>query len=156
MLLARLGTVVLGMAPSVLMLDDVHLLRNQACIDAIATLVVHAPEAFQVVVAGRTEPALPLPRLRVQGQVVDVQAVDLSLDPREADILLRSSGVALSEEGVADLVASTEGWAVGLSRAAMSIEAGATRPASQGMAGSWASTCDRSSSHTCRARRPRS
>ena len=123
-LLARLGTVVLGMAPSVLVLDDVHLLRNRACIDAITTLIVHAPEAFQVVVAGRTEPALPLPRLRVQGQVVDVRAVDLSLDSREADILLRAAGVVLSEDGVADLVASTEGWAVGLSLAAMSIDAG--------------------------------
>lgn len=123
-LLARLGTVVLGMAPSVLVLDDVHLIHDQSCIDAIATLIAHAPEAFQVVIAGRTEPALSLPRLRVQGQVVDVQAVDLSLDPREADILLRGAGVALSEEGVADLVVSTEGWAAGLSLAAMSIEAG--------------------------------
>jgi LuxR family maltose regulon positive regulatory protein len=74
-------------------------------------------------VAGRTEPALPLPRLRVKGQVVDVQAVDLTLDPREADILLWAAGVALSEEGVANLVASTEGWAVALSRRC-SIEAG--------------------------------
>ena len=56
-ILARLGSVVLGMAPSVLVLDDVHLLRNPSCIDAIATLIVHAPEGFQVVVAGRTEPA---------------------------------------------------------------------------------------------------
>ncbi len=133
-LLARLGTVVLGMAPSVLVLDDVHLLRNQSCIDAIATLIVHAPEAFQVVVAGRTEPALPLPRLRVQGQVVDVQAVDLSLDPREADILLRAAGVALSEEGVADLVVSTEGWAVGLSSRG-DVDRGGGRAPPAGIAG---------------------
>jgi hypothetical protein len=41
-MLARLGTVALGMAPSVLVLDDVHVLRNRACIVAIATLIVHA------------------------------------------------------------------------------------------------------------------
>jgi LuxR family maltose regulon positive regulatory protein len=134
-LIARLGTAVLRMAPSVLVLDDVHSLRNQACIDAIATLIVHAPESFQVVVAGRTEPALPLPRLRVQGQVLDVRAADLALDAREADTLLRAAGIALSEEGVADLVASTEGWAVGLCLAAMSIEASNDSSAAAGIAG---------------------
>ncbi len=134
-LIARLGAAVSGMGPSVLVFDDVHLLRNQACIDAIATLILHAPEAFQVAVAGRTEPALPLPRLRVQGQVLDLQAADLALDAREAGMLLRSAGVDLPEDGVADLMVITEGWAVGLYLAAMSIEAGGGPSAAISIAG---------------------
>ena len=121
--------------PSVLVLDDVHVLRNRACIDAIATLVSHLPAGSQIALAGRAEPKLPLARLRAQREALDIGPVDLAFDTREADVLLRESGVHLPEADVVALVERTEGWPIGLYLAALSMEAGGESSIAAAVAG---------------------
>ena len=110
--------------PFVLVLDDVHVLRDRGCLDAIATVVSHLPAGSQIVVAGRVEPDLPLARLRAQREALDIGAVDLAFETGEADAMLRATGVQLPEPDVAALVERTEGWPIGLYLAALSMEAG--------------------------------
>ena len=109
--------------PLVLVLDDVHALRNRACLDAMAMLVSSLPAGSQIALAGRAEPELPLARLRAQHEVLDIGPVDLAFGTGEADVLLRANGVRLSEADVAGLVERTEGWPIGLYLAALAIEA---------------------------------
>jgi ATP/maltotriose-dependent transcriptional regulator MalT len=44
--------------PVVLVLDDVHLLRNTECRDALSVLADHVPPGSRLVLAGRDHPPL--------------------------------------------------------------------------------------------------
>ncbi|HET9007285.1 MAG TPA: hypothetical protein VFQ04_11260, partial [Actinomycetes bacterium] len=132
----RLVAAVSGRAnPSVLVLDDVHVLQDQVGLEAIATLIVGRPEAFQIAVAGRAEPRLPLARLRAHGAVLDLGPEELAFDAREASVVLRATNVHLPKTDVVGLVGRTEGWPVGVYLAALSIRAGGGAPAVAGFAG---------------------
>jgi len=107
----------------VLALDDLHLLDNPTCLDAIAALARHMPEGSQVALSARGKPALPLGVLRAQGLTVEIGPDDLRMDEAEACHLLRAAGVNLPDAQIAELTELTEGWAAGLYLAALSIKA---------------------------------
>ncbi len=138
-LAAALSTVTI---PFVLALDDVHVLRDRACLDAIAALVAHLPRRSQIVLVGRIEPDLPLARLRAQREALDIGSVDLAFEEGEADVMLRATGVHLPEPDVVALVERTEGWPIGLYLAALSMEAGSESSATTALAGDDAVVAD--------------
>lgn len=111
--------------PVVLVLDDLHFVRNPTCLDAISTLLEHVPEGSLMVVATREDPELPLPRLRAQGRLLEIDLDDLRLHQEEAAALLRGAGVDLGQADAAELTRRTEGWPAGLYLAALSLAAGA-------------------------------
>jgi LuxR family transcriptional regulator, maltose regulon positive regulatory protein len=102
----------------VVVLDDVHLLRNFDCLDVVARLVDHLPEGSQLAMASRGEPPLPLARLRAEGRVVELGPEDLAMDVGEASSLLEFGDVDPAKVDVAELVrraprsatASIESW----------------------------------------------
>ena len=108
-----------------LVLDDYHLIRSDAVHASIGFLLEHRPPQLRVVLASRSDPPLPLARLRARGQLAEVRAADLRFTIGEAGALLQeliaSPGRALSDDVVAALAARTEGWAAGLQLAALSL-----------------------------------
>jgi LuxR family maltose regulon positive regulatory protein len=66
-------------------------------------------------------PALALPRLRLEGRVLEVDATRLGFTAPEAATLLGAHGVQLTEDDLLVLLERTEGWAAGLRLAAMSL-----------------------------------
>jgi LuxR family transcriptional regulator, maltose regulon positive regulatory protein len=112
--------------PVTLVLDDIHVIHHQACLDALSTLILRLPAHVQIAIAGRTEPSLPLPRLRAQGVVMDIRSRDLAFVVDEADQLLRENDVILPKPDLVDLVDRAEGWPVGIYLAALSIKSGRT------------------------------
>src|SRR6266581_5569821 len=69
----RLGAAFWSMTvPVVLVLDDVHLLRNRECRDALSVLADHVPPGSRLVLAGRGEPPLRIARLRAEGRVLEI------------------------------------------------------------------------------------
>ena len=113
----RLGSAFASMTtPVVLVLDDVHLLRNSECRAALSVLADHVPAGSRLALAGRGEPPLRVARLRAEGKIVEIGAKDLSLDREEASALLRHADVALGEDEAAELHQRTEGWPAGTSR----------------------------------------
>jgi LuxR family transcriptional regulator, maltose regulon positive regulatory protein len=115
--------------PLVLVLDDLHAVRNRSCLDVLAALCDYVPSGSQIAVASREEPALPLARWRTLGWLHEISVADLRLDEQEAGVLLKEAGVELDPAGVADLTGRTEGWPAGLYLAALSLQAGAPGPA---------------------------
>jgi LuxR family transcriptional regulator, maltose regulon positive regulatory protein len=113
--------------PAVLVLDDVHLLQNWECLEAVASLIEYLPPGSQFAIAGRGEPPLPLARLRAEGRVVELGAGDLAMDGQEAGSLLEGTQVDLSQVDVPELVRRTEGWPVALHFAARSLRSGSGR-----------------------------
>ena len=100
--------------PALLVLDDAHRIDNQTSLDALTALLDHLPSNLAVAIAGRTEPALPLGRLRARRELLEVGPKDLALDIEETAALARATGCALESEGMRELHRRTEGWPVGV------------------------------------------
>jgi LuxR family maltose regulon positive regulatory protein len=104
--------------PVVLVLDDFDVIRDEGPIRDLGELLRPPRDDIRLVVISRTEPALPLPRLRAAGELSELRAGDLAFTAAEAADLLAGQGVSLSPDDIALLVEKTEGWAVGLQIAA--------------------------------------
>jgi LuxR family maltose regulon positive regulatory protein len=133
----RLGSAFWSMTvPVVLVLDDVHLLRNTECRDALSVLADHVPPGSRLVLAGRGAPPLRVARLRTQGRILEIGLADLSLSRQEAASLLRAAEVPLGDQDVEALHQRTEGWAAGLYLAALHLrEGGSLRDAENAFGG---------------------
>jgi LuxR family maltose regulon positive regulatory protein len=108
--------------PSVLVLDDFHAVEAAPVHDAVAFLVDHLPEHLHLLVSTRSDPPLPLSRLRSRGQLTEVRAADLRFTAPEAlELLNQVIGLDLTAAQVQALEDRTEGWAAGLQLAALSM-----------------------------------
>lgn len=106
----------------VLVLDDYHLIDAQAVHAALTFLLEHLPTGLRLVLASRSDPPLPLARLRARGQLAELRADELRFAPDEAAALLRgATGGGLPDAAVTMLTARTEGWAAGLQLAGLSL-----------------------------------
>jgi len=106
---------------ALLVLDDYHLIGSPQVHESLAFLVEHRPAGICVVLASRSDPPLPLARLRARGQLAEIRVADLRFTPAEAGELLQHAAAALPDASVAALAARTEGWAAGLQLAALSL-----------------------------------
>jgi LuxR family transcriptional regulator, maltose regulon positive regulatory protein len=104
----------------VLVLDDAHFAAPDLLRRAVDVAMTELPAGSTLALASRTEPALPLGRLRAQRRLVEVRADDLALTPAEATTLLRRSGLELDVGAVQTLVQRTEGWPAALYLASLS------------------------------------
>jgi LuxR family maltose regulon positive regulatory protein len=103
-------------------LDDYHLIKSDAIHAGIAFLLDHMPPGMHLVIATRADPPLHLPHFRGRGALVELGADDLRFTTDEAAALLKEMlGFPLSADEVALLNSKTEGWAVGLKMAALSM-----------------------------------
>src|SRR5580658_588529 len=112
-----------------LVLDDYHRIDAQPVHGSVGYLLEHLPPGLHLVLASRSDPPLPLARLRAGGQLAELRAADLRFTAEEAAALLReSAGADLPAAAVAALAARTEGWVAGLQLAGLSL-AGQADPA---------------------------
>ncbi len=106
----------------ILVLDDFHVIEDEEIQESLAFFLDHLPPTLHLVLATRIDPELPLSRLRVRGQLLEIRDRDLRFTRAEtASFLTRSMGLLLSEEDVATLERRTEGWIAGLQLAALSL-----------------------------------
>jgi LuxR family transcriptional regulator, maltose regulon positive regulatory protein len=105
-----------------LVLDDYQFISNQAVHEGVAFLLEHCPRTFHLLIATRSDPPLPIARLRARGQTVELRASDLSFTELEAAQFLNDiMGLCLDAGSVAALAQRTEGWIAGLQMAALSM-----------------------------------
>ena len=107
----------------VLVLDDYHVIDARDVQDGMAFLLEHLPPQIHLVIASRTDPALPLARLRGRGELAEIRAADLRFTPGEAAAYLNGvMGLVLTAADVAALEGRTEGWIAALQLAALSMQ----------------------------------
>jgi LuxR family maltose regulon positive regulatory protein len=107
----------------VLVLDDYHVIDARDVQDGMTFLLEHLPPQIHLVIASRTDPALPLARLRGRGELTEIRAADLRFTPGEAAAYLNGvMGLALTAADVAALEGRTEGWIAALQLAALSMQ----------------------------------
>jgi LuxR family transcriptional regulator, maltose regulon positive regulatory protein len=111
-----------GGSPLFLVLDDYHLITNSTCHQTLTFFLDHLPVGVHVALSGRTDPPLPLARMRARGEMAEIRVADLQFTDEEAMALLNASmGLQLTAEDVARLAERTEGWAAGLVLAGLSL-----------------------------------
>ncbi len=100
---------------ALLLLDDVHELRESAAESELADLLRSRPRHLRVVLGTRRLPAIDAPRLMVAGDLVELDSEALRFRCWEVEELFRNVyHEPLSPEGAAALTRRTGGWAAGL------------------------------------------
>ena len=116
-----LGAAVAAAPPFLLVLDDAQQLTNPDCWRIVATLLDCLSQGSQVAVSTRVDPPLPLARLRAAGALASYGGKDLAFDRTEAEQLMEMHGVSLAMDDLDAVLHATEGWATGLSLAALAV-----------------------------------
>ncbi len=107
----------------VLVLDDFHLINSEAVINIVIYLLDHLSQQKHLVLLTRIDPPLPLSRLRVRNQLVDIRADQLRFTREEMTAFLNNvMGLTLSADDLSAMETRTEGWIAGLQLAALSMQ----------------------------------
>ena len=106
----------------VLVLDDYHLISEQSVDELLSALLQHPPKRMHLVLATRQDPPLPLGLLRARAQITEIRGPDLRFsEPEIAQFMEQTLGASLTDEAIAVLAEKTEGWAVGLRLATLTL-----------------------------------
>ncbi|HEX2910899.1 MAG TPA: LuxR C-terminal-related transcriptional regulator [Chloroflexia bacterium] len=107
-----------------LVLDDYHSIKQPEIQAGLAYLLGHMPSHMHLVITSRSEPQeLPLSRLRVRRELVEIRSEDLRFTREEAAAFLEKIlNRPLGNSEIELLENRTEGWAAGLQLAALSLQ----------------------------------
>lgn len=106
----------------VLVLDDYQVVRDDEVHRSVAFMLDHLPAHLHLAIATRSDPPLPLARLRASGEMIEIRAHDLRFSDEEAaEMLRRTVGLDLDDSAVRRLAERTEGWPAGLYLAGLSL-----------------------------------
>ncbi len=109
--------------PFVLVLDDFHVIQSEADLKILTYLLEHLPNQMHLAILTRTDPPLPLARLRARGQLLDIRADHLRFTQDEiAAFLNEAMGLRLSASDLSAMEKRTEGWIASLQLAALSMQ----------------------------------
>jgi LuxR family maltose regulon positive regulatory protein len=114
----------------VVVVDNGELLADSVLAD-LCEVVLSDRDGPHLLLLTRTEPRLPLHRLRVEGSVAELRNDDLALNAHEVRELLRVHDVPASDVVVRTVLQRTGGWAAGVRMAALAMQR-ATRPLTPG------------------------
>jgi LuxR family maltose regulon positive regulatory protein len=105
-----------------LVLDDYHVVTAAEVHETLTYLVDHLPEQLRLLISTRSDPPLPVARLRARGQLTELRAGDLRVTHEDAGLFLNQvMGLDLHPGDVAAVDDRTEGWAAGLQLAGLSL-----------------------------------
>ena len=106
----------------VLVLDDYQEITNRICHDSLSFFLERTPSNVTLVVSTRSDPPIPMGRLRALEELLELRAADLSFTEAESAIFLNEIlHLGLATETLGALHERTEGWPVGVHLAAMSL-----------------------------------
>jgi LuxR family maltose regulon positive regulatory protein len=109
--------------PLVLVLDDYHVIENAQIHREVEWLIERLPGATHLALATRSDPPLPLARLRARSEMTEIRAADLRFSAAEAEGFLNGTlGLSLASQEIELLAARTEGWVAGLQLAGLSLQ----------------------------------
>ena len=113
----------------VLVLDDYQEITNRSCHDSLDFLLERMPSNVTVALGTRSDPPIPMGRLRALEELLELRAVDLGFTESESATFLNEIlHLDLPAELLDALQERTEGWPVGVHLAAMSLpQAGRSR-----------------------------
>ncbi len=108
--------------PFILAIDDYHLVHNNAIHKLFEEILKHPPHALHLVLMTRSDPPLPVAKLRAKGQMTEIRVMDLCFSHIEtAEFLKQILGTPIEDSIVSKFEKKSEGWVTGLQLAALSL-----------------------------------
>ncbi len=112
--------------PITVVIDDWQRVTDPEAAAALRYLLEHGCHHLQLIVTSWSAAGLPVAKLRIRDELVEIDSASMRFDVAEAQSLLNDiAGLALSGRDVAALTTSTDGWAAGLQLATLSLRGGA-------------------------------
>ncbi|PKV78394.1 serine/threonine-protein kinase [Nocardia fluminea] len=97
--------------PVVVVVDDWHRVRDPGVQRAMATLLDNGCHHVRFVITSRDQSGLPISRLRVRDELVELDAAALRLTESETrQILVERNGFVLTDEQIEQIHVATDGW----------------------------------------------
>src|SRR5215208_1458343 len=107
----------------VVVLDDYQFLTEGESHELVAFNLEHPPENVHLVISSRSDPSLPLGRLRAMGEMNEIRAEQLAFSEEEADCLLNDKlELDIGPDDLSVLLERTEGWPAGIYLASLSLQ----------------------------------
>ena len=107
----------------ILVLDDIHLIRDSAVNTLLSELLRFAPRSLHLILIGRRDPNLPISSLRGKGSVEEIRIRDMKFTVAEtAAYLQQKLGREIDMAVAASWAGKIEGWVSGLHLAALSMQ----------------------------------
>jgi LuxR family maltose regulon positive regulatory protein len=106
-----------------LVLDDFQVIQERTILQVLESMLNNQPQLMHLVLVTREDPPLPLARLRANDQMTEIRAGDLRFSSAETQRFLNEiMGLSLAQNEIEALQRRTEGWAVGLQLAGLSMQ----------------------------------
>ena len=114
----------------VICVDDYHVLHDREIEELLASLLQNLNSRLSWVIATRDTPSrLPLSRLRVFNELIEVGASDLLFTDGETEQFFKNIALDLQPELASTLNARVEGWVAGLQLASLTLRGASDRVA---------------------------
>ncbi|MDV6285057.1 protein kinase domain-containing protein [Rhodococcus jostii] len=105
-----------------LVIDDWHRVSNEDTRSALTFLLEQGCHHLHLIVTSRTRLGLPLSRMSVHNELVEIDSAALRFDVREStQLLVDRTGLDLDEPDIAELEQSTDGWAAALQLVSLAL-----------------------------------
>lgn len=113
-----------------LILDDYHYVEDPWAHELVQKLLAHGPGNLHIVIASRASPPLSIAKLRVMGQVAEIECRDLPFNLAETRTFLEQtlSSIKLTTNEIIQIHSVTHGWPASLQLLAITLK---NRPASR-------------------------
>ncbi|WP_067837473.1 serine/threonine-protein kinase [Nocardia lijiangensis] len=106
-------------------LDDWQRVTDDASVAAVRFLLEHGCHHLPIIVTSTSRSGLPLSRLRIDGELEEIDSSTLRFDSDEVrSFLNEAGGLRLAGGDVDALTQTTDGWAAALQLAVLSLRAG--------------------------------
>jgi LuxR family transcriptional regulator, maltose regulon positive regulatory protein len=107
----------------IVVLDDYQFVTEDRCHESVAFFVEHISGNVHLVLSSRTDPPLPLARLRARGEMNEIRIEQLAFSEVEAAYLLNEKmGLGIVPDDLSVLFERTEGWPAAIYLAALSLQ----------------------------------
>ncbi len=110
-------------------LDDLHVIRDSAAIEALDYLAANAPPQLRLLATSRVDPPMALSRLRARGRLAELRGDDLRFTIDQAEELFnRRLGLRLTRAEIDRVLVAAAGWVTGVRLLGRSLERGTVLP----------------------------
>jgi LuxR family maltose regulon positive regulatory protein len=107
----------------VLVLDDHQFITEDDCHNSVAFFLEHLPENIHLILSSRSDPQLPLGRLRARGELNEIRTYQLAFTEEEAATLLNEKmGLDIDPDDLLLLMNRTEGWPAAIYLASLTLQ----------------------------------
>ena len=111
--------------PVAVVIDDWHRVSDPETTAALAFLLEHGCHHLRIIVTSWSRGGLPVSKLRIADELVEIDSDSLRFSVDEARSLLNDiGGLRLPEAEIEELTTSTDGWAAALQLAALCVRGG--------------------------------